>query len=353
MAATVQTGTVTIAADAASGTDTITAVDLADAFVVGTYSTDENTPNMGLVTTQLTATTTVTCQRAGDTGGGEIVVRYYVVEDTDQVVQRDSTEMSSTSIDETINAVTLANAFVIASVRHSGSGYDDDDWVRCELTATTTLNLQIPDTGSTVCEWQVVENSNLTVQRGDLSFGTGDASKATPTLTAFDTAKTVPMFTMTTDNGATTNMGQAMVRADLTSSTVVTFTRAVTGQTMELHYEIVEYTDDTAVYPTTVNFGTGSTSEDDSFTASTLANTYVLAPGWQNCGGTVDYSTDDVPGIASASLELTSTTNLQSVRALSDSTAAVLSCYVVDTGASAAGGIIPQAYHHYHHNLRH
>ena len=60
-----------------------------------------------------------------------------------------------------------------------------------------------------------------------------------------DTAKSWLLYTHTTADGTTTNIGQKLVRGAITNSTTLTFDRDSTGQTIDLTWYVVAYDDHT------------------------------------------------------------------------------------------------------------
>jgi len=330
MVATVQTGTTVLAANAATATQAITTVVLANAYVTMTYSANETSSGEGSLTCHLSDVAEITFARTVSTGAPEITIRWYVVEDPEITVQRGVADVATDPVNVTITEVVLANAFTINYTRRSGNNWGADDW--CTSTLTTTTNLAIGCTGAATgvtCEWQVVEHPRCNVQRGTLPFGTTDA-ELTDALTAVVIGKSLPLFSFVSGDGTTANIGQKMFRVVLTDAETLTFTREATGQAMSISWELVEFTDDTRVHYVPVAFGTGDTSQDDAVPPVALARAWPVAPGHKNCGGSNTYAADDNPGVGMATLELTTPINLQSVRALTGSVAATLAAYVVE-----------------------
>ena len=78
-----------------------------------------------------------------------------------------------------------------------------------------------------------------TVQSGTVSFATGDVSK-TATITAVTTASSIVYFSFTGNTSAQTIFNQ--VKAELTNTTTLTFTRADNSGVIGLNWYVVEFT---------------------------------------------------------------------------------------------------------------
>ncbi len=329
----VQSGSVTFATTDTTKTATITAVVLSKSFVVFGVSLDENTPNGGSITAQLTATTTVTFQRQG-TATNSLTVHWYVAEFTSGVtVQRGSVTSPLASENVTLTAVDTARSFPLVSNSSSGMTYDDNDFVRAEITTSTNLLLTMDNGGETgdVIEWQVVEYLDAEVQTGNLSFLTTDSSK-TDTITSVDTSKSWLIFNYKTAGGTTANIGQRLVRGVITNSTTLTFDRSNTGQTLDLTYYLIEFEDATTVAKGQHTFGTSDTSVNKTISITDTSRAIATAGGGPcGCGGKSDYSTDDKPGTGWFTLDITSTTNLTIARdSGTPSSTASIEYYVVE-----------------------
>jgi hypothetical protein len=222
-----QTGTTTMSG--ASVTATITAVDTTKAFLV--FGVSENLGNGydGQVTGQLTNATTITFTRIGNSGTVLPVMKWYVAEFSSAVsVQRGMADMNGlTTLAVTLTAVDTTKSFPIVSLRNSGgTTYDGNDFLKAKITSTTNLQLDLQTAGDGNCnvEWQVVTYADANVTSGDIAFATGDASK-TATVSIPDLTKAWLVYTYNSASGTGTNIGQKLVRGQITNATTLTFDR--------------------------------------------------------------------------------------------------------------------------------
>lgn len=321
-----------------------TLLDTARAFVVCGMQPGSNSPQTGFVTAQIINTTTVRFAR--NATGVTITIEWYVAEFTAGVtVQRGSTLMTSQTRDVTITAVDTTKAFSIITLRNVGNITNADDFATAAITSTTNLRLNVVTSNgagsSQTVEWQVIEYDACSVQAGSVAFAAGDLVQ-TATINAIDLTQSWLILSLSSADGTTANIGQKLIRGDITNTTTLTFTRASSGQALTVQYFLVEFTDATLVQPIVVNFGTGDTQIDSLITAITTSKTFVTAAGLYNRSGSANYTADDDTSPATFTLDLTGSTNLRSIRSITGSVAAVLSAFVVTFDAvliSAAGTV--------------
>lgn len=200
--ATVQSGQTTVTGT--SNTGSVTAVDLADTFLVGTFRTTssatgsaEGEPDEAITSWRFTSTTVVTCAKQGT--GSTSVVRWYAVESTDLTVQSGTLNVNSTSgVTDTITGVTLADTFLVGSHDSNEPSYINDEGViYCDLSSTTTVRGRV-GFGSATNNYRyfVVERSTQSVQ----TFGNSvaNASSGSDTVTAIDQSLTIVVRTVLT-----------------------------------------------------------------------------------------------------------------------------------------------------------
>lgn len=190
---------------------------------------------------------------------------------------------------------------------------------------------------NSVIYWQVVEFTNPTkikVQRGTTSL-TGAATSTTATLgTAVDTTKTF-VLASTRSSGGGTDIGSGMVRARLTNSTTVTLDRSLANYAVtEIAWQAIELQEGSSVQSGTASFATSASTATAALSAVVLGRTTAFASlqtgGGQN-GGRTSYASNDVIGVATATLDLTSTTQLTLTRT-STAGPADLAWFVVSWG---------------------
>lgn len=307
-----------------------TLLDTAKAFIVGSIQPSAAAPQFGLVTWKLASTTTVTLQRWTAAGSPAITVVLYIAEFLSGVtVQRGSVALATASDDITITSTNLTKSFPLICYRNAGNDYNQDDWVNAKITTSTNLNLSTNawSTSNQSVEWQVIEYYGCSIQTGDVSFLTTDASKtATPTTT---TGKDWLIINYTSPVGTLANIGQKMVRGRISATNELTFDRDNTGQSMALTYYLVTFTGVETVEQVLVAQDSSTTQTNTTITAIDQEKTLATMAGMYGYGGKNSYATTDDPTFGVATAELTSSTNLQTTRNATGSVSADFSVYVV------------------------
>ena len=336
--ATVQRGTVTMAASATSVDGTITTpVVLANTLLLYQSRNASAGPLGFSVTGQLIDTTTVRFQRnVGDATAADI--DWQVWEDSNLTVQRGSiADLSGSCNNVTISTVDLSKSFVLVAMRNHDTATQDNNFIRARLTTTTNLELCVAknSSGAQGVEWQVAEYANAAVQRGQLVFGTADAS-LTAAITSVDLSKAMLLYSWEAETGTEADIGQKLFQGKFDTSTQISVTRDNTGSAATVNWEVIEFTDGKSVQSGDLNFATAETQKDVTISEVTLGKAISFIGG-QTFGGQAigrsAKSDDDVPGIAMWTAELTSTTNLQLTRAASG-TAADLTWFVLTDGGN-------------------
>ena len=341
-----QNGSVTLGSGDTSVTVTITSVTTANAYLVFSCRFNQVTPAAGGLQGVITNSTTLTFSR--NTSGNAFVIEWYVAEFSSGIsVQRGIVTLitATATYDITINAVTLARAFIVlGGQKGSGSTYGADDYARAELTSTTNLQItfsQVGGGGPTVA-WQVIEDTDgdISAQRGLVTITENNLS-VTDTITAIDTAKSFLVFTFRSPDQSDGNMARRLVRGRITSTTQLTFDRDASGNSInvDISWEVVEFTDASIVRSGTVNFGTSVTQVNETISGVVLSRSLVISGGYYHRGGKTNYTADDNPGVACVTLDLTSTTNLRLTRALHASATADVGYFVVELAAAVAANI--------------
>jgi hypothetical protein len=338
----VQSGTTTLASANSSTTVTITSVDTTKAFLVFSTSFNDASPGISQVTGQITNGTTLTFARIST--GANIAIKWYVAEFTSGVtVQRGNITNDATSKDITLTAVDTAKAFPIISYRNTGSLYNNDDYVKAKITSSTNLNLSMSAATTGITEWQVVQFADANVQTGDISYVGADASK-TATIAPVDTSKTWLLFSYTNDNVSSTSQGDRQFRGRVTAANTLTFDRDTTAAALSgtITWYAVQFTNNTSVQSGSQNFGTGDTVKNATITAVDTTKSIAAAGGMYHRGGKTTYIADDNPGVATTTLDLTSSTNLQMTRGVTGSSTADVGWFVVQF-PTTAGPVSPLA----------
>ena len=322
----IQSGTATIAGGSSSTSVTIAAVDPTKAFLTFSVRGSNTSPENLSVSGRLSNSTTVAFDRVGTSGN--VTIEWSVVEFASGVaVQRGTVTPSSANTNVTIASVDLTKSFPLVSMRAGGVIYEGEDWVRARFTSDTNLELATNATFGNVIDWQVVEYNDANVQSGSVAFGTGDSSR-TATATAFDPAKSWLVYNYRTTDGTTLNIGQKLVRGRVTDATTLTFDRSSTGQTLDLQYFLVEFSDTTEVQSGSATFSSSETTRNSTITAVDPTRSIAVG-GYAQTGGRSAYTTDDNPGTGWFTTDLTSSTNLR-VQRDANLAAADLGWFVVE-----------------------
>lgn len=317
-----QTGTST---SSANGTLTvpIAAVDMSRSFLVFSTRSNHNRPVGSTVRGRLATSTSLEFVRVTDEGApAAIVISWQVVEYTCGVnVQRGATTLSATTVNVAITAVGSVNrAFATWSKTPTAAdtSTDQNDALVAELTSTTNLQLRVNlAAGTHTVWWQVIEftsAADILVQKGTTSL-TGTATSTTATIpTPVDVGETFVIASFQT-SGTGPDMGSRLLRAVLTNSTTITFDRSVSGSPddmTEIHWQAVELSG-ARVQHGSEDFASGTATKNVPLTAvdtaRAIAFASVAAPGGLSMGRSA-YVGDDIPGVASATASVSSSTQL-------------------------------------------
>jgi len=339
---TVQSGSTT---NAANGTTTVTisSVDPTKAFLLFNLRSNSNRPVASEVGGRIASATSLEFIRVTDEATpATITIQWYVIEYNCGVkVQRGTVAQSSTSTDVAITAVaSTAQAFVTWSktAASADTSWADNDPVLGDLTATNNVQFRVDTaTSAHTIYWQVVEftdSSMISVQRGTTSLASGTSSTTATLGSAVATSRTfVLVGTRSFGNG--TDIGSGLVRGRLTSSTQVTLDRSATSYAVdEIGWQAIELKDGSKVQSGSLNLASGTASGTASLTAVDASRATAFAAGQtgggQN-GGRTSYTADDILGVGTATLAVTSSTQLTVTRA-NTSAAADIPWFVVEWG---------------------
>ena len=304
----IQSGTTVLAGGSTSTTATISSVDMSRAFLTFSIRGNDTSPENMSVGGRLSNATTVAFDRIGTSG--DVTIEWSVVEFTTGVtVQRGTVTPGGSTTNVAIAAVDLTKSFPLVSMRASGVIYEGEDWVRARLTSNTNLELATDGTFGNVIDWQVIEYNDADVQSGSVSFGTGTSSQSA-TIAAVDPAKSWLIYNYRSTDGTTTNIGQKLVRGRVTNATTLTFDRSATGQTIDLEYFVVEFSDATTVQSASAALSASATTRNVATTAVDPARSIAVG-GYAQTGGRSAYTANDNPGVGWFTTRLTSATNLR------------------------------------------
>src|SRR2546426_7577535 len=338
----VQNSASALAADTSSLDVTITSVDTTKSFLTFGLRFDGSDSGDTQVSGKILDATTLRFQRDLSSSGPSapaITIEWYVAEFPSGVsVQRGSQTMTASTLNVPISAVNLAQSFPLVTYRKSGLSYGADDFLKAKLTTATNLQLSL-DTATVfdgVAEWQVVQYAYASIRTGDIAFATTDATR-TAAVSTVDMAKAWLLFSYTSPDGKTANMGQKMVRGVVTNANTLTFDRDQTGQTLALTWYLVVFTDDTRVQGGTASFSTSATQVDATISSVDATKTIALSGAYHHAGGKTPYNSDDNPGTGTATMDLTTATNLRMTRGLTGSQMADIGWFVVEFGTVITG----------------
>ena len=165
--------------------------------------------------------------------------------------------------------------------------------------------------------------------RFNLSFSLGQSSRTATLAQSVNTSKSWLIYNFKSDSGTVTNIGQKLVRGEITNGTTLTFDRDNTGQNLDLTWFLVQFADATLVQHENQSFTTGETQKDVTITSVAISKS-IAAGGFYGRGGKSPYSADDNPGVGWFTLDLTSSTNLRITRATTGSSTADIYWSVVE-----------------------
>lgn len=322
---TVQSGSATLSAGAATGTATIpVAVDTAKSVLMCSYRVSTAAPEF-LPSWELTNSTTITFTRVTATAAPAITIQWYVIEFTSGVsVQRGSvSHAGATATNITIpSAITLTKAVPIISWHSSGADVGDNDFLRAHIDTTTNLQVTSSVAGAAthVIKWQVVQfDDGATVLTGTGSIASGSLS-GTSTVAAVDLSKSWLLFTYQVAVGGTVAaIGAKLAKAALTDTTTITYERYTSESfQIDFRYYVVSFTDGTSVQRGTTSLPAGTSQVDATLgSAITLNRSVAMAGGFMYSAGKSKYVADDNPGYGLVTVGLASTTSVRLTRAAS------------------------------------
>ncbi|MEE8405816.1 MAG: hypothetical protein V3S32_01550, partial [Acidimicrobiia bacterium] len=356
----VQSGSVTSSANGVVSV-AITAVDPTLSFLMFSSRHDSNRPVGSMIRGRLNgAGTAVEFERVTDEAVPvTMTMEWYVVTYTCGItVQRGEVSQATTTIDVPISSVgSTSQAFVTWSktpVAADGS-FGDNDPVLGELTSPTNLQFRVNSATAThIIAWQVIafdNPSDVGVQTGTTSL-LGTATSTTATLaSAVDVTKTFVLASYRIAGGGP-DIGANMLRAELTNSTTITFTRDISGSPddiTEITWQAVELKEGSSVQRGTQAFAAATGQQNVGITPVDTNKAYafgsVQAGSGQNVGSS-SYAADDIIGVGSFTAEL-SASQLTLTR---DNTAANANVgwFVVHWGsaspaAAVSGTVVPSA----------
>ncbi len=324
----VQTGEVTFST--ATQNVTITSVDLTRSILIFSERANSASPQTGAVRGQLTSSTNIQFNKGSATGS--VTVRWYVAEFISGVsVQRGSTTLSSTTVNQTISSVSLSESFVIVSKSTTGTSFDNNDFERARLTSATNLELSTNASSGGTADWQVVTFTGSSVQRNILTLASASTS-TTATITSVDLSRSFLLYSYSSPTGTVNNIGQKMVQGRFSSATQLEFTRDNTGVDLAIAWEVIQLPVGDQVQSNIASIASATSQSDITISTVDLSRAIAFSGNQSMYGqswGRTSYSSADNPGRASYTHQLLNTTTLRLNRAVTG-TASSVSYFVVN-----------------------
>ena len=245
----------------------------------------------------------------------DIDIHWSVVEySTGVSVQRGSVNQTFYTVDVPITPVgSTSQAFVTWSKTPTATdgAWGSDDPLAGRLTSANNLRFDAGSTASShVIWWEVVEYTDpadINVQIGSTGLSSSTASVDVTLGTAVDPSRSFLLVGYwTLSSGA--DVGERVLRAQLIDGSTIRIDRSATGDTInEIIWQVVELRDGSAVQRGSAAFTGGSAQTVVPITTVDVARSVAFASvqpvGGQNMGRT-PYVSDDVIGVASATLDL-------------------------------------------------
>ena len=332
---TVLSGTTTLGSGVTTQNVTIPAVDLSRSVLFFNVRGPNNQPQRGMVRGNLTSSTNIQFNR-NTSDSTVITIQWYVAEFESGVsVQRASGVDENAASNFAIGAVDLAKSFQLTSCTSAATTvYSEDDFPRSRLTTSTNLEILSTDTpnAGSLCDYQVVEHNDTSVQRGSGTLGSAAASTGAIAISAVDPTKSFVQVTWTVDGyGA----GQNSLRARLTSATTIEIDREATGNNLDYAWEVVEFTDATTVQSGNLSLSTLETSDTATLTSVDTGRSVAFLSGNHRGAGHSYTTTDDGMGSGWFTTGITDSTTLTVEREVTNSVGAEAAWFVLEFPAPA------------------
>jgi hypothetical protein len=192
-------------------------------------------------------------------------------------VQRGTTTMSGTSLDIGINEVNTTQSFITLNLR-SSSNHPRNHFITATFLDNTTIRLTKYGPQSSEISWEVVEHQNLYVQRAETSFGAA-VSQIDVSINSINISESFVLITSKIDTVTGSDHIQALFTAELTNSTNLRLTRAATGKSAEVEWQIIQWNGSSVQSGTILPSTTPTTSNinevalNNSFISTTLRST--------------------------------------------------------------------------------
>lgn len=228
-------------------------------------------------------------------------------------IQRGETTLNSaTAVNQSITAVTMANAWVnvlgVRSDDFGGSAAWGRQLVDAQLTSTTNISFKNavgPDGITIRVEWEVIEDDELSVQRGQITAPTNNPGTNNVTITAVDLSCTWTCTWATGDDGTSTNNYFFVPTVRLSSTTNLQFVHDSSVSSARWSWQVIEDTGGRfSVQRLNGTLGTGTTV-NVTISSVTLAHSWIRFYAFESGSAVANDADEVVNGF------LQSTTNLR------------------------------------------
>lgn len=319
----IQSGTITNTANGVT-TVPISQVDMTKAFLMFNSRHNNGRPVGSIMSGHIATPTSLEFARSTDEFiPTPITIQWYVVEYLSGVnVQRGViAAQSSTIMNVGINPVSNVNQAFVTWSKTPGIfdvNWSSDDPVVGELTSNSNLQFRCygVHSGHRIW-WQVVEftdPNDINVQKGTAPPMTGTDLSVNVTLpTPTDINTTFVLVGFATE-GSGIDIGARMLRAQLTDSSTITIDRSISGSMdniTEISWQAVELKDGSMVWGGSENMASGIMQKTVPLAVPVDVNSSIafasVQPASGQSMGRSPYSGDDVIGVGSVTVALSST----------------------------------------------
>ena len=132
--------------------------------------------------------------------------------------------------------------------------------MRALLTSPTSLRVEVTSRRATLCSGR--SSPTTTPWSSEAPPCSPPATQPAPPRPQQSTPRSPGWSIPTTAAGTANDIGQKLIRGQITNGTTITFDRSSTGQTLDVAWELVEFTDATSVQHASAAFAAGQTLRD-------------------------------------------------------------------------------------------
>jgi len=345
---TIQKGTATITSGNGFVTASITAVVADKTFLQFTYRPTSSEPRKSSIRGFFNSTTEIRFEIQGAAESAGIPIEWQVVEFT---AASDITIQEITDVDAgdgdtvAITAVVIADTYLISSWDNNGVIWGGNDFMFPELTSTTEITFRMFTASVDATTIFVIESPDMVTQL----VSTLNSTSLTPTTTITAIVENRSFCSGFTKLDADSEDFKNLCSLEFASTTSIKRTRNATRQ-QDFHTYVVEMPTDWTTDFGTATISGGSTTASITISVTDTAKTFIVPGSGENfpSGNTLVVVGDT--GKAFATFDLTSTTNIDLIRAEAGTTEdSVYNAWVVED-AEVVATVHPLYYHRRFHN---